>query len=94
MKSHARGNSLRSQRTCRFGTPAECNDWLRHWYGGKPAAADVHGPFGKPVERAGRVRHGSSIRERHASIAIRKSVMDDNSYLTRRWNQIIGLIGG
>ncbi len=60
-----------------------------YWYGGKPAAEDIHDPFGKLMEKAGRARDGGSFDERMGNIAVWNSVMDEDRYLTRRWNEFI-----
>jgi putative spermidine/putrescine transport system substrate-binding protein len=60
-----------------------------YWYGGKPAAEDIHDPFGKLVEKAGRARDGGSFEQRMGNVAVWNSVMDEDRYLTRRWNEFI-----
>ena len=60
-----------------------------YWYGGKPAAEDIHDPFGKLMEKAGRTRDGGSFDERMGNIAVWNSVMDEDRYLTRKWNEFI-----
>ncbi|HEX9461438.1 MAG TPA: extracellular solute-binding protein [Alphaproteobacteria bacterium] len=60
-----------------------------YWYGGKPAASDIVDPYGKVVEKAGRVRDGGAFWERMGNIAVWNSVMDEDRYLTRRWNEFI-----
>jgi putative spermidine/putrescine transport system substrate-binding protein len=60
-----------------------------YWYGGKPAATDIMDPFGKLVEKAGRARDGGSFEERMGNIAVWNSVMDQDRYLIRRWNEFI-----
>ncbi|MEJ1976931.1 MAG: PotD/PotF family extracellular solute-binding protein [Acetobacteraceae bacterium] len=60
-----------------------------YWYGGKPAATDIHDPFGKLMERAGRARDGGTFDDRMGHIAVWNSVMDEDRYLTRRWNEFI-----
>jgi putative spermidine/putrescine transport system substrate-binding protein len=69
----------------KFLTEAEWD----YWYGGKPAAADIVDPFGKLVEKAGRTRDGGAFWERMGNIAVWNSVMDEDRYLTRRWNEFI-----
>jgi putative spermidine/putrescine transport system substrate-binding protein len=69
----------------KFLTEAEWD----YWYGGKPAATDLTDPYGKPVEKAGNVRDGGSFSERMGNIAVWNSVMDEDRYLTRRWNEFI-----
>jgi putative spermidine/putrescine transport system substrate-binding protein len=60
-----------------------------YWYGGKPAATDIVNPFGKLMEKAGNVRDGGGIWQRLGNIAVWNSVMDEDRYLTRRWNEFI-----
>lgn len=60
-----------------------------YWYGGKPAAEDIHDPFGKLMEKAGRARDGGSFDDRMGRIAVWNSVMDEDRYLIRRWNEFI-----
>jgi putative spermidine/putrescine transport system substrate-binding protein len=69
----------------KFMTEAEWD----YWYGGKPAATDIVDPFGKLVEKAGRARDGGSFDERMGNIAVWNSVMDQDRYLIRRWNEFI-----
>ncbi|HWK45210.1 MAG TPA: PotD/PotF family extracellular solute-binding protein [Stellaceae bacterium] len=69
----------------KFMTDAEWD----YWYGGKPAATDIMDPFGKLMEKAGRARDGGSFWERMGNIAVWNSVMDEDRYLTRRWNEFI-----
>ncbi len=69
----------------KFLTPAEWD----YWYGGKPAATDINNPFGKLMEKAGRKRDGGSLWDRMGRIAVWNSVMDEDRYLTRRWNEFI-----
>ena len=69
----------------KFLTPAEWD----YWYGGKPAATDIVDPFGKVMEKAGGSRDGGAFWERMGNIAVWNSVMDEDRYLTRRWNEFI-----
>jgi putative spermidine/putrescine transport system substrate-binding protein len=69
----------------KFLTPAEWD----YWYGGKPAATDIVDPYGKLMEKAGRSRDGGTFWERMGNIAVWNSVMDEDRYLTRRWNEFI-----
>lgn len=69
----------------KFLTPAEWD----YWYGGKPAATDIVDPYGKLMEKAGRSRDGGTFEERMGNIAVWNSVMDEDRYLTRRWNEFI-----
>jgi putative spermidine/putrescine transport system substrate-binding protein len=69
----------------KFLTEAEWD----YWYGGKPAATDITDPFGKLMEKAGGVRDGGAFWDRLGNIAVWNSVMDEDRYLTRRWNEFI-----
>ena len=60
-----------------------------YWYGGKPAATDITDPYGKLMEKAGNMRDGGAFWERMGNIAVWNSVMDEDRYLTRRWNEFI-----
>jgi putative spermidine/putrescine transport system substrate-binding protein len=69
----------------KFLTAAEWD----YWYGGKPAATDIMNPFGKLQEKAGVTRDGGSFWDRLGNIAVWNSVMDEDRYLTRKWNEFI-----
>ena len=69
----------------KFLTQAEWD----YWYGGKPAATDITDPFGKLMEKAGGIRDGGAFWDRLGNIAVWNSVMDEDRYLTRRWNEFI-----
>jgi len=60
-----------------------------YWYGGKPAAEDILNPYGKLMERAGVTRDGGAFWDRLGNIAVWNTVMDEDRYLTRRWNEFI-----
>jgi putative spermidine/putrescine transport system substrate-binding protein len=69
----------------KFLTEAEFD----YWYGGKPASADITDPYGKLMEKAGNTRDGGAFWDRMGNIAVWNSVMDEDRYLTRRWNEFI-----
>jgi putative spermidine/putrescine transport system substrate-binding protein len=69
----------------KFLTEAEWD----YWYGGKPAATDIVNPFGKLMEKAGVKRDGGSYWDRLGNIAVWNSVMDEDRYLTRKWNEFL-----
>jgi putative spermidine/putrescine transport system substrate-binding protein len=60
-----------------------------YWLDGKAAQGDIMSPFGKLMEKAGNVRDGGSIDQRLGNVAVWNSVMDEDRYLTRRWNEFI-----
>lgn len=59
------------------------------WIEGKPAQADILGPDGAVMEKAGAVRDGGSFEERMGAVACWNSVMDEDRYMVRRWNEFI-----
>jgi len=69
----------------KFMTAAEWD----YWYGGKPAATDIMNPFGKLMEKAGKTRDGGAFWDRLGNIAVWNSVMDEDRYLVRRWNEFL-----
>jgi putative spermidine/putrescine transport system substrate-binding protein len=69
----------------KYLTPAEA----AYWFDGKPAETDILSPFGKVMEKAGNVRDGGTLWQRLGNIAVWNSVMDEDRYLTRRWNEFI-----
>ena len=59
------------------------------WVEGKPAKGDIVAPDGKVMEKAGAVRDGGSFFERMGKVACWNSVMDEDRYMVRRWNEFI-----
>jgi putative spermidine/putrescine transport system substrate-binding protein len=59
------------------------------WIEGKPAKGDILSPEGKVMEKAGAVRDGGSFNERMGRVACWNSVMDEDRYMVRRWNEFI-----
>jgi putative spermidine/putrescine transport system substrate-binding protein len=77
--------SAQPENARKFLTEAEWD----YWYGGKPAATDILNPFGKLMEKAGAKRDGGSYWDRLGNIAVWNSVMDEDRYLTRKWNEFL-----
>jgi putative spermidine/putrescine transport system substrate-binding protein len=63
-------------------------EWA-YWMEGKPAEKDIKGPDGGLLEKAGAVRDGGSYNERMGSVACWNSIMDENAYMVRKWNEFI-----
>lgn len=63
-------------------------EWA-YWMEGKPAEKDIKAPDGTVMEKAGAVRDGGSFEERMGAVACWNSVMDENTYMVRRWNEFI-----
>lgn len=64
------------------------NEW-GYWYEGKPATGDIVSPTGEKLATAGDVRDGGSYDERMGKVACWNSVMDENQYMVRKWNEFI-----
>jgi len=69
----------------KFLTDAEWD----YWYGGKPAATDILNPFGKLMEKAGATRDGGAFWDRLGNIAVWNTIMDEDRYLIRKWNEFL-----
>ena len=60
-----------------------------YWFEGKPAQGDIINPFGQMMESAGAVRDGGSFHDRMGAVECWNSVMDENRYMVRKWNEFI-----
>ena len=60
-----------------------------YWIEGKPAKGDIKAPDGTVMEKAGAVRDGGSFEERMGKVACWNSVMDEDRYMVKRWNEFI-----
>ncbi|SDR56622.1 putative spermidine/putrescine transport system substrate-binding protein [Rhizobiales bacterium GAS191] len=63
-------------------------EWA-YWMEGKPAEKDIKAPDGSLLEKAGATRDGGSYEERMGGVACWNSVMDENDYMVRKWNEFI-----
>lgn len=64
------------------------NEW-GYWFEGLPATDVITSPFGDPLAGAGDVRDGGSFYDRMGRVACWNSVMDENQYMVRKWNEFI-----
>jgi putative spermidine/putrescine transport system substrate-binding protein len=69
----------------KFLSPAEWD----YWYEGKPAAVDIKDPYGNVMEKQGAVRDGGSLWQREGRVVVWNTVMDQDRYLTKRWNEFV-----
>ncbi|MDF1586915.1 ABC transporter substrate-binding protein [Marinimicrococcus flavescens] len=60
-----------------------------YWYMGEKAEEPVKDPYGNVMEKAGAVRDGGSYEQRMGNIACWNTVMDENVYMVRKWNEFI-----
>ncbi len=68
-----------------YMTPDEWGFWIE----GKPAQGAILAPDGNLMEKAGAVRDGGSYWDRMGAVACWNSVMDENKYMVRKWNEFI-----
>ncbi|WP_292289840.1 extracellular solute-binding protein [Marivita sp.] len=59
------------------------------WYEGKESQSDIVSPQGVVLEGPGAVRDGGSFLDRMGAVACWNSVMDENQYMVRKWNEFI-----
>ena len=69
----------------KFLTPEEWD----YWYEGKPAATDILDPYGHLMEKKGATRDGGSLWNRMGKVAVWNTVMDEDKYLTKKWNEFV-----
>lgn len=60
-----------------------------YWYDGKEATETILDPYGAVMEEAGRARDGGSFQDRMGNIACWNTVMDEDRYMIRRWNEFV-----
>lgn len=59
------------------------------WFEGKAAEGDIVNPQGVVMDTRGAVRDGGSFYDRMGAVACWNSVMDENQYMVRKWNEFI-----
>ncbi len=65
------------------------DDEWSYWFEGKKAKKDIMDPFGNKMESAGSIRDGGSFYERMGRVECWNSVMKENRYMVRKWNEFI-----
>ena len=60
-----------------------------YWYDGQEATEVVLDPYGAVMEEAGRARDGGSFQDRMGNMACWNTVMDEDRYMIRRWNEFV-----
>ncbi|MFT6773802.1 MAG: putative spermidine/putrescine transport system substrate-binding protein [Paracoccaceae bacterium] len=60
-----------------------------YWFEGKAAAGDIANPYGAKLAGAGDIRDGGSFSDRMGAVACWNSVMPENQYMVRKWNEFI-----
>ena len=64
------------------------NEW-GYWFEGKAATGDITSPFGDKLAVAGETRDGGSFYDRMGAVKCWNSVMTENQYMVRKWNEFI-----
>jgi len=64
------------------------NEW-NYWYEGKPATESITDMRGRIEAHPGDTRMGGSFWDRVGNIACWNTVMNENDYLIKRWNEFI-----
>ena len=60
-----------------------------YWFEGKQAAGVIMSPFGDKLAGTGDTRDGGSFEDRMGAVACWTSVMDENQYMVRKWNEFV-----
>lgn len=60
-----------------------------YWYDGKAAKGEIKDPYGTLMEKASQVRDGGAFWERMGKVACWNTLMDENRYMVRKWNEFI-----
>ena len=63
-------------------------EWA-YWMEGKPATQDIKSPHGDLLAKKGEVRDGGSYEARMGGIACWNAVMDENTYMVKKWNEFV-----
>lgn len=59
------------------------------WMEGKEAKTDIVSPTGEKIENKGAVRDGGSFWDRMGNVTVWNTVMDEDRYMVRKWNEFI-----
>ncbi len=62
------------------------NEW-GYWYEGTAATEPITDPYGTQTDAVGAVRDGGSYVDRFSKIAVWNTVMDESTYMLRKWNE-------
>lgn len=63
-------------------------EW-NYWYAGKEATEDLCDPKGRTIIKRGALREGGSHRDRMSNIIMWNTLMDEQNYLVRCWNELL-----
>ncbi|MCS6780783.1 MAG: extracellular solute-binding protein, partial [Geminicoccaceae bacterium] len=60
-----------------------------YWMEGKPAKGPIVSPTGEKIAGPGEVRDGGSFYERMGKVAVWNTVMEEDRYMVRKWNEFV-----
>ncbi len=66
----------------------EACEWA-HWMEDKPASQDIKSPNGDLLAKKGESRDSGSYEPRMGGIACWNAMMDENTYMVRKWNGLV-----
>ena len=59
------------------------------YFAERAAKGDIKDPYGTLMEKAGQVRDGGAFWERMGKVACWNTLMDENRYMVRKWNEFV-----
>lgn len=60
-----------------------------YWMEGKPCKGPIVSPTGEKIAEPGEVRDGGSFYERMGKVAVWNTVMEEDRYMVRKWNEFV-----
>jgi putative spermidine/putrescine transport system substrate-binding protein len=66
-------------------TPDEWGYWME----GKPCAEPIKSPTGEVLAKPGETRDGGAFLDRMGKVAVWNTVMDEDKYMVRKWNEFV-----
>src|SRR3954451_25295591 len=63
-------------------------EWA-YWMEAKPAEKEIVSPTGEVIAKSGETRDGGSFYERMGAVAVWNTVMDEDKYMVRKWNEFV-----
>ena len=60
-----------------------------YWMEGKPSQGEIKSPTGEVLAKPGAARDGGSFWDRMGAVAVWNTVMDEDKYMVRKWNEFV-----
>ncbi|HEX2526478.1 MAG TPA: PotD/PotF family extracellular solute-binding protein [Geminicoccus sp.] len=60
-----------------------------YWMEGKPCVEAIKSPTGEELAKPGEIRDGGSFYERMGNVTVWNTVMDEDRYMVRKWNEFV-----